>query len=95
MDNDINFDEIINKYRSDPFEYLDVVTPHTGLVNFKVNEGEEVDGPSGRWHHHPGTLLYMLNREKNPKPMYSLTKGVVTSLREELEGHFVEAGENS
>ena len=30
MDQDINFDEVINKYRSDPYEYLDVVTPHTG-----------------------------------------------------------------
>ena len=93
MYDDINFDEIINKYRSDPYEYQDVVTPHTGMVTFTVNEGEEVDGPSGKWHHHPGTLLYKLNREKNPKPVYSLTTGVVTSLRSEFEGQFVEAGE--
>jgi hypothetical protein len=93
MAEDINFDEIINKYRSDPYEYQDVVTPHTGMVTFTVNEGEEVDGPSGKWHHHPGTLLYKLNREKNPKPVYSLTTGVVTSLRSEFEGQFVEAGE--
>jgi len=93
MYDDINFDEIINKYRSDPFDYLDVVTPHTGDVSFKVHEGEEVQGVSGKWNHHPGTLLYVLNRENNPKPMYSKTNGVVTSLREELEGHFVEAGE--
>jgi len=93
MDQDINFDEIINKYRSDPFDYLDVVTPHTGLVKFKVSDGEKVDGPSGKWHHHPGTLLYIINREKNLKPIYSLTNGVVASLRRELEGEFVEAGE--
>ncbi len=93
MDQDINFDEVINKYRSDPYEYLDVVTPHTGRVKFKVREGEEVDGPSGKWNHHPGTLLYLLDREKNPKPMYSLTNGVVTSLRQDCEGEFVEAGE--
>ena len=93
MAEDINFDEILEKYRSDPYEYLDVVTPHTGLITFMVNEGEKVDGPSGKWHHHPGTLLYTLNREKNPKPMYSLTNGMVTSLRAELEGEFVEAGE--
>jgi biotin carboxyl carrier protein len=93
MYDDINFDEIINKYRSDPYDYLDVVTPHTGQVNFEVNEGEKVEGPSGKWNHHPGTLLYVLNREKNPKAMNSLTNGVVTSLRRELEGHFVEAGE--
>jgi len=93
MYDEINFDEIIGKYRSDPYEYEDVLTPHTGRVKFKVTEGETVDGPSGKWHHHPGTLLYILNRENNPKPMHSETNGEVSSLREELEGHFVEAGE--
>jgi len=92
MHDDINFDEIINKYRSDPYEYLDVVTPHTGRVNFKIAEGEAVDGPTGKWHHHPGTLLYILHRENNPKSFNSQTNGVVSSLRNDLEGHFVEAG---
>ena len=93
MYNDINFEEIINKYRLDPYDYLDVMTPHTGRVKFRVNEGEKVEGSSGKWNHHPGTLLYVINRENNPKPMNSLTNGIVTSLRKELEGHFVEAGE--
>lgn len=93
MAEDINFDEILNKYRSDPYEYLDVVTPHTGLVTFSVSEGETVDGPTGKWHHHPGTLLYKLNREKNLKPIFSLTNGIVTSLQADREGQFVEAGE--
>ncbi len=93
MFDEINFDEIINKYRSDPFEYEDVITPHTGRVKFKVSEGDAVDGPGGQWHHRPGTLLYILNRENNPKPMHSAINGEVYSIREELEGHFVEAGE--
>jgi biotin carboxyl carrier protein len=93
MYDDINFEEIINKYRADPYDYEDVLTPHTGKVKLTVNEGDAVDGPSGKWNHHPGTLLYILNRENNPKLMHSHTNGVVTSLREELEGHFVEAGE--
>lgn len=93
MYDDINFEEIINKYRSDPYHYLDVMTPHTGCVKFKVNEGGAVEGPSGKWNHHPGTLLYILNRENNSKSMNSRTNGIVTSLREELEGQFVEAGE--
>jgi hypothetical protein len=93
MTDDLNFDEIINKYRSDPFDYLEVVTPHTGEIRFRVSEGQEVQGPSGKWNHHPGTLLYILNRENNPKPLHSLTNGVVASLRSELEGFFVEAGE--
>ncbi|MFC1844649.1 hypothetical protein ACFLZ5_07670 [Thermodesulfobacteriota bacterium] len=93
MHDEINFDEIINKYRSDPYEYEDILTPHTGLVKFKVNEGDAVAGPSGKWHHHPGTLLYVLNRENNPKPMHSHTNGEVSSLQKNLEGQFVEAGE--
>ena len=93
MHEDINFDEIIDKYRSDPYEYVDVLAPHTGQVKFKISEGEPVDGPSGKWHHHPGTLLYILNREKNPKPMHSKTNGEVSFLKEKLEGQFVEAGE--
>ena len=93
MTDQFNFDEIINKYRSDPFEYEDVLTPHTGRVKFKIKEGDAVEGPSGKWHHRPGTLLYILNRENNPKPMHSNTNGEVSFLREELEGHFVEAGE--
>ena len=56
MYDEINFDKIIGKYRSDPYEYEDVLTPHTGRVNFKVNEGNTVDGPSGKWHHHPCSM---------------------------------------
>ena len=93
MYDDINFNEIINKYRSDPYDYLDVVTPHTGRVALQVNEGEKVEGPSGKWNHHPGTLLYVLTRENNPKPMNSLTNGVGTRPRKQLEGDFGEAGE--
>jgi acetyl/propionyl-CoA carboxylase alpha subunit len=93
MHDDINFEEIINKYRSDPYDYQDIVTPHTGSVKFKVVEGQEVEGSRGKWNHHPGTLLYVLNRENNPKTMNSPTNGVVASLRDELEGDFVEAGE--
>lgn len=93
MHDEINFDEIISKYRSDPYDYLDIFSSHTGRVKFKVGEGDEVQGPGGKWHHKPGTLLFVLNRENNPKPIHSQTNGVVSSLREELEGHFVEAGE--
>ena len=93
MRDEINFDEIISKYRSDPYDYLDILSPHTVKVKFKVSEGVDVLGPSGKWHHKPGTLLYVLNRENNPKPIHSHTNGVVSSLREDLEAHFVEAGE--
>lgn len=93
MQDEINYDEIISKYRSDPYDYLDILSPHTGRVKFKVGEGDDVQGPSGKWHHKPGSLLYVLNRENNPKPIHSQTNGVVSSLQEDFEGNFVEAGE--
>lgn len=93
MNDDINFDEILNKYRQDPYNYVEVITPHTGVVRYNVQEGSEVKGPSGTWHQVPGTLLYVITRERNPKPIHSQSNGVVSSIRDELEGRFVEAGE--
>ena len=42
MSKEIDFDEILGKYRSDPFDYIDVCAIHTGVVTFKVKEGDEV-----------------------------------------------------
>jgi len=93
MTQDIDFDAIISKYRSDPFEYMDVRTIHTGQVRFKVRKDSSVEGPTGEWHHIRGTLLYELNREGNQKKIHSFTNGEVSFLRDDLEGQFVEAGE--
>ncbi len=93
MNEEVDFDSIIDKYRSDPYEYVDVCTAHTGRVKFLVKEGEEVQGVSGQWNHIPGTSLYQITREKNPKQICSSTTGTISSMRVELEGHFVEAGE--
>ena len=93
MQEDIDFDEILSNYRSDPFGYVDIHTIHTGRLRFKVKEGGEVKGPEGEWHHIRGTLLYDINRERNSKPIYSMTNGVVSFIRNDLDGHFVEAGE--
>ncbi|MFZ5775003.1 MAG: hypothetical protein ACOY3Z_05920 [Thermodesulfobacteriota bacterium] len=93
MTQEIDFDAIIAKYRSDPFDYLDVHTIHTGQVRFKVGEGSSVEGPTGEWHHIRGTLLYELLREGNHKKIFSLTNGEVSHVRTDLEGKFVEAGE--
>lgn len=93
MRDELNFDEILNKYRSDPYEYVDVHSPHAGRLKFTVNKGDTVEGTSGEWQHIPGTKLYVLTREKNPKPTHSMTNGVISSIRDELDGQFVEAGE--
>lgn len=93
MTQDIDFDAIIGKYRSDPFDYMDVCTSHTGQVRFKVRQNSAVEGPSGEWHHIRGTLLYELFREGNQKKIFSSINGLVSFIRDDLEGKFVEAGE--
>jgi hypothetical protein len=93
MSNEIDFDELLCKYKSDPFDYIDVLAVHTGRVSFKVVEGEEVNAPSGEWQQVPGTGLYEINRERNPKIIAAQTNGTVAQINTEFDGQFVEAGE--
>ena len=44
----IHFDEIISKYRSDPYDYVDMYAVHAGQVRFLVDDDAEVNGVSGR-----------------------------------------------
>ncbi len=90
---DIDFDDILSRYHADPYGYVDIHTIHTGQIRFNVSKDEDVEGTSGQWHHIPGTKLYVLHREGNDKITYSQTSGVVSSIRADLEGQFVEAGE--
>ncbi len=90
---DINLNDLLRKYKSHPYEDHQIKVPHTGTVRLHVKEGQDVTGPSGQWRHRPGTLLYVLEREGNPKRMTSKYTGTVAELRTELEGCFVQAGE--
>ena len=93
MHDEIDFDKVLAQYRNDPYSYLDIRTPHAGRIKFCVAENDTVEGTSGEWRHIPGKVLYELTRERNSKQVASPRNGVVTSLRQELEGEFVEAGE--
>ncbi len=93
MSNEIDFDELLRKYKSDPFDYVDIFAVHTGRVAFKVVEGEEVNAPTGEWRQVPGTQLYEINRERNPKIIAARTNGTVAKVNAEFDGQFVEAGE--
>ncbi|MEN8257607.1 MAG: biotin/lipoyl-containing protein [Thermodesulfobacteriota bacterium] len=93
MQNEIDYDSVLSQYRQDPFAYEDIHTRHTGQVRFHVRDGAKVEGASGEFRHIKGTLLCELTRERNKKPIHSVTKGEVSFLRSELEGKFVEAGE--
>lgn len=93
MSDEIDFDELLSKYKSDPYDYVDVCAVHTGKITFKVMEGQQVDAASGEWLQVPGTSLYEINRERNPKKIVAQTNGTVTGIITELDGRFVEAGE--
>jgi acetyl/propionyl-CoA carboxylase alpha subunit len=90
---EIEFDAWLGKYISAPFDYVDVFSIHTGRISFKVAEGEEVSAASGEWLQVPGSELYEINRERNPKIVAAQTNGTVESIHTEFDGQFVEAGE--
>ncbi|MBA3006723.1 MAG: hypothetical protein KJ900_09455 [Proteobacteria bacterium] len=93
MAEEIDFDAILKKYHSDPYDYVDICATQTGRVSFKITEGSNVNSPSGEWLHIPGSPLFEITRERNPKIVTAKTNGTISSVRTELEGQFVEAGE--
>ena len=89
----LNVKEMLEELKASPYEEIEVVTPHTGVVQFVgLKTGDRVAGPGGKWNEKPGTTLAALTREKNKKNICATQKGVVTDIAAELEGQFVEAG---
>ena len=93
MSNEIDFDEIFSKYRSDPYDYVDVCATHTGVVNFLARQDSDISAVSGEWNHIPGTSLYEIERERNTKTITAETNGTISAINDDLNGRFVEAGE--
>lgn len=91
MADTIDFEEILKEYRADPFSYVEVKSPHTGLVHFLVSEGATVTAPSGQWNQVAGTPLYEITRERNTKIVTSPINGEISSCLTEQEGAFVDA----
>ena len=89
---DINLNDLLRHYRTNPYEEHEIRAPHTGLIKFRIQEGEETCGPSGKWLHKPGTLLFILERENNPKRITAEFKGTIAGIRHAIDGCFVEAG---
>ncbi len=92
MSNELDFDELLSKYKSDPFDYVDIFSVHTGRVKFKVEVGQEVAPAGGEWLQIPGTALYEINRERNPRIVTAQVSGVIADITSELDDQFVEAG---
>lgn len=84
---------ILEEIKTSPFEEVQVLAPHSGVVEFKVaTEGATVHAPSGTWKEKPGTLLATITRERNSRSIYCTRKGEVKSIHAHLSGTFVEAG---
>ena len=84
--------QLLQSFRANPYRIFVVVTPHTGhLREFLVKEGDEVTGPRGKWLEKPGSPLFVLERERNPKTIRAKASGTVSKVNRELEGRFVEA----
>ncbi|HIC90573.1 MAG TPA: hypothetical protein EYP21_00615 [Syntrophaceae bacterium] len=90
---EVDLHDLLLKYKSHPYELVRIQTPHTGRVEFKVEDGMAISGPKGKWQEIRGTLLYILERQKNPKPMYAPIDGTVVEVQTHLDGAFVESDE--
>lgn len=86
--------ELLQKFKVNPYKIYPVCTPHTGYIReFKIREGESVTGPQGQWLEKPGSPLFILERERNPKLIRAFYSGIAQNLRLNLLNKFVEAGE--
>ncbi|MDR2075908.1 MAG: biotin attachment protein [Desulfovibrio sp.] len=81
--------------KASPYKEVRVLAPHTGVVRFAgdLAAGALVEGPGGLWKEKLGTRLATIERERNPQPITSPEKGQISRIRRELDGAFVQAGE--
>ncbi|WP_319765208.1 biotin attachment protein [Maridesulfovibrio sp.] len=90
----LNIKELLEEIKASPYKEIEISVPHTGTVEFTgLKVGDKVSGPSGEWKEKAGTVLAKLTRERNTKNITAPEKGEIVSIREDLEGRFVEAGE--
>ena len=88
-----NGTELLEQLKASPYEEIHIKAPHTGYVSFaKIQPGDTIFGPGGTWKDKPGTQLATIEREHNPKPICAPQKGIISTMRRELDGSFVEAG---
>ena len=85
--------KLLEQLKASPYEVIHITAPHTGRVNFaKIQPGDVVYGPRGAWKERPGTQIAILDRERNPKAVCAPQQGIISDVRLELDGCFVEAG---
>lgn len=89
----IDISALLEEIKQSPYREINIVAPHSGKISFQnLKPGDGVSGPQGQWKEKPGTQIAMLERERNPKPLFAPEKGQISEIHTELEGAFVEAG---
>ena len=89
----LDVSKLLEEIQASPYAEVVVNAPHSGIVTFPdIAVGARVIGPTGQYKEKKGTLLATIERERNPRPIYSHEKGEVTWVNEELSGSFVQAG---
>ena len=84
---------LLESIKAAPYTEMEITAPHSGVARFEnLRPGDRVTGPGGEWKEQPGTLLAVITRENNPRPVAANDKGVIQEVRADLEGRFVEAG---
>lgn len=90
----LDISSLLEEIKASPFEEMSVVAPHSGVVSFPdgLAPGDALSGPMGDWKEKPGTLLAVLERERNPRPICCPERGELVAVRRELHDTFVQAG---
>lgn len=90
----VDISALLDEIKASPYRDIIIRAPHTGVIKFAdVKEGYRASGPQGEWKEKPGTLLAILERERNPKPIHAAENGEISKIFSEHEGKFVQAGE--
>ena len=88
----LDISKLLEKIKKSPYEEITVLTQHSGVLSFAdLKEGDRVYGRSGAWQEKPGTVLAVLERERNKINVECQDKGEIKQLYRELDGKFVEA----
>lgn len=89
----IDISALLDEIKASPYREIVISAPHSGILTFSdLKTGDKVAGPQGQWKEKPGTQLAVLERERNPKPLYAPENGELSAIDKELEGKFVECG---
>lgn len=89
----IDISALLDEIKASPYREIVIAAPHSGILTFAdLKPGDKVHGPQGQWKEKPGSKIAVLERERNPKPLYSPENGELSKIHTELEGKFVESG---